>query len=148
MKEIESKIIINAPRDLVWAVLLDFDSYPEWNPFTPKVECSLVPGEKVVLYVDMNQNSKLMIQEETLLWVKESESIAWGITSTFPVKTERAQILTALGPNKTEYLTYDKFWGILVPVVMLFYKKKIQRGFDLVAEGLKKRTEELYAKSE
>ncbi len=144
MKEINSKIVINAPKQIVWNVLLDFEAYPKWNPFTPKVECSLVPGEEVILHVDMKQNGKLLIQKETLLWVKEQESIAWGITSTFPVKTERAQILTALGPDKTEYLTYDKFWGMLVPVVMLFYKKKIQHGFDLVAEGLKKRAEEIF----
>ncbi|MFT4969741.1 MAG: hypothetical protein ACI9O4_001492 [Chitinophagales bacterium] len=146
MKIIESRIDIDAPKDLVWAVLLDFDNYHLWNPFTPKIECDLVVGNPVHLHVDMKQNKKIRIQTETLLWVKERESIAWGITQTFPVKTERAQIVKEIGPNKSSYYTYDKFWGLLVPIVMLGFKKDIQIGFDAVALGLKQRAEELYAK--
>lgn len=144
MEIIESRIEINAPKSLVWEVLLDFDSYHEWNPFTPKIECDFRVGNPVHLHVDMKQNQKIRVQTETLLWVKEEESIAWGITKTFPVKTERAQILSELEPNKTLYYTYDKFWGILVPIVMLGFQKDIQKGFDAVAQGLKKRAEELY----
>ncbi len=33
MKSLETDIIINAPIDPVWNILVDFDSYPEWNPF-------------------------------------------------------------------------------------------------------------------
>ncbi|MCB0510754.1 MAG: SRPBCC domain-containing protein [Chitinophagales bacterium] len=144
MKIIESRIEINAPKDLVWQVLLDLDAYPLWNPFTPKVECSWKIGSDVVLHVDMKQNQKIQIQKETLLWLKEGESLAWGITSNFPVRTERAQILSALSDTKTNYYTYDKFWGLLVPLVIFLYGKNIQAGFDAIALGLKKRAEELY----
>ncbi len=146
MKIIESRIEIKSPKSLVWEVLLDFDNYHKWNPFTPKIETDLRVGTPVHLHVDMKQNKKTSIQTETLLWVDEGKSIAWGITKTFPVRTERAQILEALDANTTSYYTYDKFWGILVPIVMLGFKKDIQKGFDAVALGLKTRCEELHAK--
>lgn len=141
MKEITSKIIINAPKQLVWEILLDFEKYEEWNPFTRKVDCDLIVGNEVGLHVDMNGDGKTALQKETLLWLKEGESIAWGIAANFPVKTERAQILTAIDENTTEYHTYDKFWGFLVPVVIFFFGKKIQKGFDGIALALKERAE-------
>ena len=36
-RAISSDIDIDAPIALVWSILRDFDSYPEWNPFTVSV---------------------------------------------------------------------------------------------------------------
>lgn len=144
MKIIKSNIEISAPKNLVWEILLDFNNYHLWNPFTPKIETDLVIGNDVKLHVAMNLDGKTQIQKENLLWVNKEESIAWGITSVFPVTTERAQILTSLADNLTLYETYDKFWGPLTPLVMLLYKNKIQNGFDACAKGLKARAEYLY----
>ncbi len=141
MQEINSKIIINAPKKVVWDILLDFEKYEEWNPFTRKVACDLVLGNEVALQVDMNGNGKTMLSKQKLLWIKENESIAWG--TGFPIRNERAQILTAINENKTEYLTYDKFYGVLVPLVILFFGKKIQKGFDEIALALKERAESM-----
>ena len=30
---IEAEVLIHASPEATWAVLTDFDSYPEWNPF-------------------------------------------------------------------------------------------------------------------
>ena len=141
MQEITSKIIIQAPRQVVWDVLMDLDNYSKWNSFTPKVETNFELGTTVILHVNMNGNGKLLKQKEQILWVKEGESVAWGIPTKFPVKTERAQILRTVDAHTTEYITYDKFWGVLTPLVMMLYRKKIQAGFDAVAAGLKVRCE-------
>lgn len=142
MQIIESSIIINAPKKIVWDILMDKDKYALWNAFTPKIETDFTVGNDIILHVNMDPSKALLKQKEQILWVKENESIAWGIASAFPVKTERAQILTEISPTQTKYYTYDKFWGILVPLVMWMYRDKIQRGFDQVATGLKKYAEE------
>ncbi|MEI6310776.1 MAG: SRPBCC domain-containing protein [Bacteroidota bacterium] len=142
MQIIESTIIINAPVDKVWNILMEKDRYHLWNPFTPKIETTFEVGSDIILHVNMNLDNKILKQKEQILWIKEKESVAWGISSPFPVKTERAQVLTALSPTQTQYYTYDKFWGILVPLVMLLYRTKIQKGFDAVASGLKNFAEE------
>jgi len=137
MQIIQSTILINAPKSLVWNILMDIDNYNKWNPFTPKVETNFKMGSKIILHVNMTPGKKLLQQTEQILWVKEEESVAWGIEAMFPVRTERAQILTEKSPTETEYHTYDKFWGILVPLVMWMYRDKVQTGFDSVALGLK-----------
>lgn len=144
MKIISSNITIYTPKNLVWEILLDFNNYHLWNPFTPKIETNLIIGNEVKLHVAMNLDEKTQIQKESLLWVKKEESIAWGITSVFPVTTERAQMLTSINEKTTLYETYDKFWGPLTPLVMLLYKNKIQNGFDACAKGLKARAEYLH----
>ena len=141
MKMIHTEIIIDAPIQLVWEVLVDLDNYHLWNTFTPKVESSLKPGDDVVLHVNMNPGKSLLIQKEEVLWNKKEESLAWGITSYFPVRTERAQKLMDLGNNQTKYFTHDKFWGPLVPLVMLLFRKKIVAGFENMARDLKQRAE-------
>ncbi len=146
MQEIRVSIKINAPKKIVWQVLTDLENYHLWNPFTPKVETDFKDGSDVMLHVDMKGNGKILKQKETMLWFKPEDSLAWGITKKFPVKTERAQVLTAIDRQTTEYMTYDKFWGPLVPLVMVLYNKKITKGFNAVARGLKTRAEELARK--
>jgi hypothetical protein len=142
MQIIQSTILIHAPKSLVWNILMDIDNYNKWNPFTPKVETNFKMGSKIILHVNMTTGKKLLQQTEQILWVKEEESVAWGIEAMFPVRTERAQILTEKSPTETEYHTYDKFWGILVPLVMWMYRDKVQTGFDSVALGLKNYAEQ------
>ncbi len=45
MKTIESEIVLSAPPNDAWAVLIDFESYPDWNPFLPRVDAELGEGE-------------------------------------------------------------------------------------------------------
>lgn len=46
MKSLETEIIINAPADKVWNILVDFDSYPEWNPFILSFDGEISEGKK------------------------------------------------------------------------------------------------------
>ena len=107
MQIIQSTILIHAPKLLVWNILMDIDHYNKWNPFTPKVETNFKMGSKIILHVNMTPGKKLLQQTEQILWVKEEESVAWGIEAMFPVRTERAQILTEKSPTETEYHTYE-----------------------------------------
>ncbi len=42
---------IAAPAQVVWDVLLDYARYPEWNPYTVRVESSCRLGEPVDLWL-------------------------------------------------------------------------------------------------
>ena len=44
---IETHIAIDAPPELVWAVVADFERYPQWNPFILEVIGSVREGASV-----------------------------------------------------------------------------------------------------
>ncbi|MFW6079186.1 MAG: SRPBCC family protein [Gemmatimonadota bacterium] len=47
MTELETSIEIDASPERVWAVLTDFRSYPEWNPFVRRIEGELRTGSRL-----------------------------------------------------------------------------------------------------
>src|SRR4051794_25927622 len=49
MRTIETAIDIDAPADAVWAVVADFPSYPDWNPFMVNVAGELEPCERLAV---------------------------------------------------------------------------------------------------
>ncbi len=140
---IEAQCVINAPIEKVWDALVDLDNYHTWNTFTSKIETDFSIGSTVVLHVHLNLNEKIHIQKETMLEYIEGESMSWGITKSFPVKTVRIQKLTKINESKTSYYTSDVLNGLMTPIVMALYGKKIKNGFDQVAIDLKNYCESL-----
>jgi hypothetical protein len=141
---IESTVDIDAPAERVWAILRDLARYGEWNPFTPRVDASLVIGEPVVLHVAMKPGKPLIVQREVCSANDPAGlELGWGMQMGpgFVLRANRVQRLTRVGPERTRYYTADTFSGLLVPIVMGLYRADIQRGFDGVARALKERAE-------
>ena len=145
---IESKITIQAPLEVVWNILSDLDNYHLWNPFTPKVETTQQIGTDVFLHVRLNPNSqKLHLQKEQLLRWEALSGMDWGIKDAWYAKTIRIQQLKAIDATTTEYYTSDLIEGPFTWLIMFLYRKKIQQGFDDVAQGLKKQAETAFQSS-
>ena len=141
---IASTIDIDAPAERVWAILADLSRYGEWNPFTPRIDASLVIGEPVVLHVAMKPGKPLIVQREVCSANDPAKwELGWGLQMgpAFVLRANRIQRLTRIGPDRTRYYTSDTFAGLLVPIVMGLYRADIQRGFDGAARGLKERAE-------
>ncbi len=143
MTDIGTTIDIDAPRARVWSILVDLAHYPEWNPFTPRVEASLKVGEPVILHVRMKPGEPTMRQPEVMTSYIEGEELGWGTTMMHRVvlHANRTQRLTDLGGERTRYESVDRFHGGIVPLVMALYGRHVQRGFDETARALKARAE-------
>lgn len=128
---------IDAGLQDVWAVLVDFDAYPSWNPFTRVVRTSLQLGTPVVMTVDMGALGTLQ-QSETLVELDPPHRIAWAL-DTLPsvvLWAKRTQVLTAVGDGRTHYRTTDDIGGALLPVVRWRYGDALERGFAGMAVAL------------
>ena len=133
---------INAPIEKVWRVLLDFDRYGDWNPFTYKVETDLKIGSPVNLYVKLpRRGSKLQV--EYIREVSEPNILSWGMTmgAEFLLTAVREQHLKALGCECCTYQSTDAFSGVLTPVVKMLFSHSIRDGFNAMAYALKARAE-------
>ena len=50
-RSIETSIAIAAPRLRVWSVLMDFPSYPDWNPFIRSIKGKPQVGETLEVVI-------------------------------------------------------------------------------------------------
>jgi hypothetical protein len=139
---ISAQVEIEAPPDRVWQILTDLERYHEWNPFTPRVESSLMVGDPVTLQVRMRRDREL-IQVERMTACEDQRELSWGLQMVAPIvlATNRRQLLEPLAGGRTRYTTANEFRGALVPLVMLLYRRDMQRGFSEAAKALKLRAE-------
>jgi uncharacterized protein YndB with AHSA1/START domain len=140
-RAVAASVDIQAPAADVWAVLVDFSRYPEWNPFTSEVDAELVPGGTVRLRVNMPGRRKLE-REEQINRVEPDRALCWGmhLGHRAILCANRWQVLEPVGAG-TRYTTVDRFSGLLVPLVMALYGGPMQRGFQQMADALKARVE-------
>ena len=68
-------VTIAVPQAFAWQVLLDFERYEQWNPFTFKVKTDLVIGQLVELHVHLPKRGK-SVQKEYLKHLQAPEQIA------------------------------------------------------------------------
>ncbi len=142
-RQVSASADIAAPIDAVWAALVDFDHYGDWNIFTPRVDTDLEVGSAVKTRVVMPGRSSTM-RTEWINLVEPGKTICWGMHMGHPALlcANRWQMLSVLENGQTRYETIDKFSGLLTPLVLALYGRPMQTGFQSVADGLKKWLEE------
>ena len=142
MGTVRAEIEIDAPAERIFDILTDLKSYPEWNPFTPRVESTLRPGDPVHLFVRL-RGKRLSHWVEYVSRNQRPTHLCWGTTigAGFLLRAERCQTLTAIDARRTRFVNEDVIRGWLAPLVMIAFGRDMQRGFASVATALKKRAE-------
>ncbi len=131
------KIEIDAPVSRVWDILTDLEAYPRWNPFTYRVESSLVVGEPALLYVRMSPTHE-RLQPEIVTSCIPQKQLSWrSNTPAFILRANRLQVVEAIDASHTRYYTHETFSGLLEPLVMRLYRRDVERGFNAVCHALK-----------
>ncbi|MEM7104263.1 MAG: SRPBCC domain-containing protein [Bacteroidota bacterium] len=136
-QSIITEITIDASREKVWEILVDYDNYHTWNPFCIKAETTKEIGTPFVMTIQMHPGKKPIKSKEIYSDHEAPKVIGWRLNWGFLLKTHRLQVLEKVDEHTTHYFTEDKFWGLLTPLVMFLYRKPIQRGFDETAAALK-----------
>lgn len=75
-KEITTSIDIAAPASAVWAILSDFESYSEWNPFVRLIQGDLQEGARLEVMLDTPDNNPMSIQP-TLIKLTPGREFCW-----------------------------------------------------------------------
>ncbi|MCW2569972.1 MAG: polyketide cyclase [Frankiales bacterium] len=140
---------IQAPQAFVWEVLLDYPRYPEWNPYTVRVESTCLLGDPVDLYLpDPLKPGELMHQREWVCVVEPPSRFAYEMPATreLDVHARRDQYVESTSLETCRYWTTDAFTGPLAEMVMEHNGAWVKAGFDAVALALKTRAEDLWAR--
>ena len=140
---------IAAPQAFVWEVLLDYPRYPEWNPYTVRVESTCLLGDPVDLHLpDPLKPGELMHQREWVCLVEPPHRFAYEMhpTPELDVHARRDQYVEATSFETCRYWTTDVFTGPAAALVMEHSGAWVKTGFDAVAEALRSRAQELWAR--
>jgi uncharacterized protein YndB with AHSA1/START domain len=136
---------IDAPPAVVWAVLVDYERYPEWNPYTVRVETTLDVGTPIDLYLpDPHRPGDLFCTREWIAVVEPPRHLQYDTRDELDgIHAVRDQWVQPLGAERCSYRTTDTFTGPYAAVVMELQGQWVSDGFDAVAHALKQRVEQL-----
>lgn len=151
---------IDAAIELVWSVMLDFNAYPQWNPFIQRIDgLSGAPavGQSMVLGVHFSGGSKVRSAERISCieppapdaaqpgdGASRRATLAYSFQGVLQklhlVYGSRFQYLEQQAGGPTVYRTEEEFHGLLRRFVPL---AAVQDGFERHARALKARAESL-----
>lgn len=143
MKNLNTEIIIDAPADKVWSILVDFDQYAEWNPFIKSFEGEVSAGERFKVTLQP-PNSKPMTFHPKYLTLEKNKKFRWlghlFIKGLFD--GEHIFELEELENDQTKFIQRENFSGILVPLLWSKINSGMRSGFIDMNNQLKERAEQ------
>lgn len=139
------RVEIDAPAAFVWDVLVDYPSYPEWNPYTVAGVTTLEIGAAIDLTLPPYDGSdELFVTREFIRVVDPPRHLRYDSGDQIPgVLGVRDQWITELAPDRCSYYTTDTLSGEHADLAMEVAGDWMKRGFDSVAHALKVRAEQL-----
>lgn len=141
------KVEINAPAQLVWDILTDFERYGDWNRFCPGFETTGRLGDPVYMQVRMPGAEDTFLVTEYLIAWEPCRLLSWEQrpTETNKDAARRDQYIEAIDDQRCTYFTTDIFLGINADTIMREHGAWVKEGFDQIALDLKKHAEAVWA---
>ena len=142
MKKLKTEIIINAPIDKVWDILMAHENYPKWNPFITNITGTVKVGETIIVTLHLKEK-KPMIFKPTVLTNMPGKEFRW--LGHFVIKGifdgEHYFLLEPIGSDQTLFTQGENFKGILTGLFLKMIGESTLTGFSEMNEALKKRAE-------
>jgi hypothetical protein len=142
VRQLRAEIEINAPAERVWAVLVDFGAYRDWNPFMTSVTGRVEVGSCFSARIEAPSAGARTIKLR-MRAVDPLRELRW--TGAFPyhlpglLTGERVITLEPLPGDRVRLVQVATFRGVLVRIVRWMYA--YQPGFELMNAALKMRAE-------
>lgn len=145
-KEISTQIRINAPVSKVWSILIDFDKYPEWNPFIKSLTGKIEQGQTITARIEAPKTQGMTFKPR-ILAIKKDKEFRW--LGHFMIKGlfdgEHIFELQENADSSTLFIHREKFSGILVAALLSMIGANTRAGFEAMNTSLKQRAEGLIA---
>jgi hypothetical protein len=140
--EIKTQITINTTPDKVWAVLTDFDNYPNWNPFVTSLTGDVRVGNKIAVRIEP-PGASVNNFRPTVTAFELNKKLSWLGVFLFRgiFDGEHKFELSNNGNGTTTFIQQEKFIGLLVPFFKKMLDNNIRRGFEALNNKLKELAE-------
>ncbi|MCC6460693.1 MAG: SRPBCC domain-containing protein [Saprospiraceae bacterium] len=145
MKSIRTEITIQAPASTVWAILMNFEQYPNWNPFmTIKGEPRL--GSRLENAITL-AGQPPQVFKPVIIELSPGHSFRWlghlWVKGLFD--GEHYFELEPIGPQQTRLVHGEHFGGLLRGLILRLIAEKTVQGFENMNAALKALAERQFA---
>ncbi len=137
MHQIKSEITINAPIDIIWNTLLDFNAYQSWNPFIRKLEGNPEVGAKLVATIQPAGKKPMVFRPKILTISNYHFSWIGNLVVRGLFDGQHHFKLTPLTDSSVKFSHYESFSGVLRKPILAMIRKSTQLGFEEMNEALK-----------
>jgi hypothetical protein len=139
---IDTNVDINASREAVWEVLLDFASYGEWSP-SIRIEGTPEVGKRLVVHMSADGGHGMSFKPEVLA-VTPNEELRWVGRLGFHgiADGEHYFILSTNDDGSTRLNHGERFSGVLIALAKGSAGKG-DAGYEAFSLALKQRVEQL-----
>lgn len=142
-KEIKTEILINATPQKVWAILTNFEKYPDWNPFIKSIKGEVKTGNNITVRIEPPGASGMTFKPKVLTWETHKEFKWLGrllFTGFFDGEHKFELIDNRNGT--TTLIQSEIFKGILVPLFKKQLDNNTRKGFEEMNKKLKELAEQ------
>lgn len=141
-KLIYTEIRINAPAQKIWSVFADFEKYPEWNPFIKSLEGEPKKDSRISVMLQAPEKKPMLFKPRVLQFEKGKE-FRWIGRFILPrlFDGEHTFLIRENSDGTCTFVQFERFRGILVPLLKKMLDITTKQGFEQMNEALKKRCE-------
>jgi hypothetical protein len=141
METIHTDIEIEATPEQVWAVLSDFSSYPEWNPYITSIKGAPQPGTKLEVILQAKGKKPQTFKPE-VTQAEPGRVFEWlGHLGFKGIFDGRHHFQLEATDNGTHFVQREEFSGVLVWPILKMVGEATEGGFHAMNLAIKERAE-------
>ena len=141
MRTINTSIDIGADPETVWSVLMDFPSYPDWNPFVIDVIGTAAVGERLAVRLQP-PGGKAMTFKPRVTEVVDQRFFQWlGKLGFKGIFDGRHSFRINPTEHGVRFEHSEQFTGILAGLMIRMIGERTEAGFRAMNEAIKARAE-------
>ncbi len=144
MREIVTEIHIQASADTVWAILTDFGSYHNWNPFIQQAKGEAIVGQRLENRPKVSKGRGVVFRP-VVTKVVPGRELRWYGHFLIPGLSDGEHIfeIEPSGRQGVRLVHRQTFKGLLVPMLWPLLGGKARSGFMRMNEALKEESEKI-----
>lgn len=142
MRELVTNIEIHASAQMVWQILTNFDSYPQWNPFIREISGEAKTGGRLEVKIQP-PNSRAMTFKPVVVKAEPDKELRWLGRLLIPglFDGEHRFVIEPTGDNRVLFTHAEMFKGLLLPLLWKSLEQNTRAGFQQMNQALKKLAE-------
>jgi hypothetical protein len=144
--ELRTEVEIDASADRVWAILADFASYPEWNPFIRSIRGPLTGGARLIVRIQPSGGRGMTVRP-IVLAANVGRELRWRgrLACSCIFSGEHEFVIEPISEGKVRFRQNERFRGWLVRFVTKSLDRDTKNGFEEMNLALKARAESIDA---